>query len=45
MSTTSCEPLHTIYDYLDIIHKSIDDFERLGHSHSTFLLCETVQPA
>ena len=37
--------LRTIYDDLDIIHKSANDFESLDQSHSTFFLRETVQPA
>ena len=35
--------LHTVHDYLHIIHKAVNDFKGLGHSHPTFLLRQAVQ--
>ena len=42
-NNSSEQTLRTVHDYLHIIHKAVDDFEGLGHSHPTFLLGETVQ--
>ena len=39
------QPLRTIHDYFHIIHKSVDHLEDLSDGHSTFLLCETIEPS
>ena len=45
----SCMPVtsekkRTVHDYFHTIHKSVDHFQGLYHSHPTFLLSETVKP-